>query len=120
MWVNYELQNTCDTSNVDVCYDNANCRLDSNLKVGSNQREIVSYMRDTYKGGRNTSKYKDFWDDKNWNEYNMLTSDVCSWDGITCHEDRENNKYITSVSIDDKYFNNPNQHNDVCQYNNSR
>jgi len=107
MWVHYDLQNKCDATDIDVCSDNANCRLNPDLGIGP---ATASYLKNIYKGGQTND---DYWNDK-W----VDNSDICSWDGVTCDTDKQNNDYVSSVDIGSRYFKKPGQHNDICQYNN--
>jgi len=117
MWVHYDLQNTCDTTDVNTCDANTNCDINSNMIVpgtGSDHDTTEqgirrNYLYNTYKGGQNRQiggGDKDYWVGK-WTP----TDDICSWEGVKCSDSVWDNgtpsRYITNIGINNKYFNDP-------------
>ena len=97
MWKHYDLQNKCDTTDVDKCLDNANCNYQLNVDNDENALKIKLNEMRIYKDS-------EFWNDK-WKE----EDDVCDWDGITCEKKYDPvsskvNNYITKIDIDPTYF----------------
>ena len=95
MWVHYDLQNKCDTKDVELCGDNNNCIRHPSLDpISAGTKDFLKKQRKNV-----TDPYwKDKWD----------TSDVCGWEGITCDtidDKTAKKKYITKIDHTPNYFN---------------
>lgn len=113
MYIELDLQNTCDISDLDECNDNVNCQINNNLTI-SNGSVVANFLRNTYKGGKDEVNNKEYWEDKWSNQDN--DSNVCGWDGISCKTLDNGKEYISNIDINDKFFKDPKKELKYCNY----
>jgi len=122
MWKHYDLQNTCNISDFNVCQDNYNCKINDQLIVGvsdpsdpadpgrivANQAKAKQLLRSGVRKERASDPYwanSDGWLDPVSSE----DKDVCDWDGVSCDtlfdpQSKRKTRYISGVDRSKAYF----------------
>tara|TARA_B100001094_G_scaffold262099_1_gene263152 strand:+ start:648 stop:2147 length:1500 start_codon:yes stop_codon:yes gene_type:complete len=110
MWKHYDLQNKCDTNDLNTCNDNANCIIQKNFFINegdtdnkANELKVKNTLREMR--ATHTPQQKDYWKDK-WTD----DKNVCDWEGISCDtvydiNKSNNTKYISNIDVPPQYLN---------------
>jgi hypothetical protein len=106
MYNELELQNSCNTTDLDECNYNENCEMNGKLLVSDNNR-LAIFLRDQKKGAEPNGANEIYWRDKWPNEDD--DSDVCRWTGITCDTiddpiTGEEKTYVSDIDIPARYL----------------
>lgn len=107
MYNELELQNSCNTTDLDECNYNANCQMNPDLLVSEDRDSVANFLRGKKKGAGPNEANEIYWRDK-WPNGDD-DSDVCGWTGITCDTIDDSGKgeektYVSDIDIPARYL----------------
>ena len=106
MYNELELQNSCNTTDLDECNYNENCEMNEQLHISDNDH-VANFLRGLKKDAGPNAPNEIYWRNKWPNQDD--DSDVCGWTGITCDKiddpiTGEEKTYVSKIDIPARYL----------------